>query len=93
MNFLVWNLRGLNSQRKWDAIRNKIYEWSASIVCLQETKRESFDSGYIKKFCPRGLDKFEFSASVGASGGLVVVWNLVRYDGTLVYSNSYFITM
>lgn len=71
MHFLVWNVRGINSQRKWDAIRNKINECSASIVCLQETKRDFFYSDYIKKFYLRSLDMFEFFPSVGASGGLL----------------------
>lgn len=61
LNIMVWNVRGINSQSKWDAIRDKISESSASIVCLQETKRENFDIAYIKKFCPRHLDQFEFS--------------------------------
>lgn len=41
-NVLVWNVRGINSQNKWDCIIDKISESAASIVCLQETKRESF---------------------------------------------------
>lgn len=49
-NFLVWNVRGLNSQQKWDALRDKINESNASVVCLQETKRNSFDRDYIRKF-------------------------------------------
>lgn len=93
MNLLVWNVRGINSQGKWDAIRDKIHECSASIVCLQETKRDYFDDDYIKKFCPRSLDKFSFAPSVGDSGGLVVIWNSARYIGTLIHSNSYAITM
>lgn len=60
MKFLVWNVRGINSQRKWDAIRDKIAESGASMVFLQETKRGHFDHDYIRHFCPRHLDKFEF---------------------------------
>lgn len=43
INILAWNVRGINSQGKWDAIRAKIDESAASIVCLQEIKRESFE--------------------------------------------------
>lgn len=75
LNFLVWNVRGINSQRKWDAIRNKIAEDAASIVYLQETNRESFDDAYLRKFCPRHLNAYEFSPSVGASGDLAIIWN------------------
>lgn len=93
MNILVWNVRGINSQMKWDALRDKILESKASIVCLQETNREFFDEAYIKKFCPRHLDKFEFFPSEGASGGLLIVWNSRWYDGLLLVANSYSITV
>jgi hypothetical protein len=39
------------------------------------TKRSSFDHSYIKKFAPKRFDKFAFSPSVGASGGIFVGWN------------------
>jgi len=51
-NILCWNIRGLNNQDKWDALRYKIDESSFSVLCLQETKRESFDMAYIRNFAP-----------------------------------------
>lgn len=69
--FLSWNARGINSQAKWDSIRNKIDELACNIMSLQETKKKNFDDSYIKKFCPRHLNKFVFSPSNGASGGLL----------------------
>lgn len=74
-------MRGINSQDKWDAIRDKIAESACQIICLQETKRDAFDHFYIKKFCPRNLDKFVWSPSDGASGGLLTVWNSNVFDG------------
>jgi exonuclease III len=44
-----WNLRGINSEKKWLALYNKIEESGCDIICLQETKREPFDLAYIKK--------------------------------------------
>lgn len=44
-------------------------------MCLQETKRADFDASYISKFCPRHLNKFAFLPSVGASRGLLAIWN------------------
>jgi exonuclease III len=92
-NCLGWNVRGINSQSKWDAIRNKISESHCAIVCLQETKRERFDESYLKRFCPAHLDRFEFSPSVGASGGLITIWNDRLFDGELVSFNSYSVTV
>lgn len=74
-NILNWNIRGINDPMKWTALANKIEESQCSIVCLQETKKESFDSSYIKNFCPRRIAKFAFLPSVGASGGLLIAWN------------------
>jgi exonuclease III len=51
---LCWNVRGINSQEKWDAIRSKILESSCDIVCLQETKKESFDSQLSRNFVLQG---------------------------------------
>jgi exonuclease III len=92
-NILVWNIRGINSQAKWDAIRAKIAESSCQVLCLQETKRELFDSLYLKKFCPKHLNCFAFSPSVGASGGIITIWNGKIFDGTVVHSNGYYVTM
>jgi exonuclease III len=86
---LCWNIRGINSENKWDAIRSKIAESNCDIVCLQETKRESFDSLYVKNFCPPSLDCFEFVPSVGASGGSLVAWNGSKFVGSLAFQNDY----
>ena len=37
------------------AIRHKVEESAAGIVCIQETKRENFDLAYIHKICPQNL--------------------------------------
>ena len=81
---LFWNVRGINSQEKWDAIKDKINESACQVLCLQETKRETFDSFYIKKFCPRNLDQFAYFPFVGASGGLLTMRNSSLFDGTIV---------
>lgn len=89
---LVWNIRGINSQEKWDALRSKINESACHIICLQETKREQFDFFYLKNFCPRNFDGFFYSPSIGASGGLLTIWNSRMFSASLVQSNSYAIT-
>jgi exonuclease III len=50
---LNWNLRGINSEKKWLALASKIQESGCDIICLQETKRESFTMEYIKKIAQR----------------------------------------
>ena len=63
-----WNVRGLNSDRKWNSIRDKDVESKSEIICLQE-KKDSFDLSFIKNICPTEFDCFEFLPLVGASGG------------------------
>ena len=70
-NILNWNIRGMNSEDKCLALRQKIDESDCNIVCLQETKRETFDTAYLKKFCPSRINNFAFLPSVGASGGFL----------------------
>ena len=72
---LNWNIRGINSELKWIALAAKIEECGCDIICLQETKRDNFDTEYIKKVCPKKFNRFEFLPSVGASGGIIIIWN------------------
>jgi exonuclease III len=80
-NILCWNIRGLNATDKHDAVRNKIEESGCSIICLQETKLQSVDMHIVKKFTPRRYDKFDFVPSLGASGGILVIWNSAHFLG------------
>ena len=83
-NVLCWNVRGLNSEARQRAVRQKIEESQCSIACLQETKCSSFESRSIKSFCPKRFDSFACSPSIGASGGILVVWNSAIFSGTLI---------
>jgi exonuclease III len=86
---LSWNVRGINSEQRWEAIRGKVIEAKCDILCLQETKRASFDEHYIRKFCPRSLDDFAFLPSTGNSGGSLIVWNSSKFFGHLSFQNEY----
>jgi exonuclease III len=86
---LNWNLRGINSEKKWLALANKISESNYDIVCIQETKRESFDDQYLRNFCPKKLNKFEFIPSVGASGGIIIIWNGSLFNGEVDFQNEF----
>jgi exonuclease III len=67
---ICWNIRGINSSSKWNVIRSKIHESTCDILCLQETKREIFKAGNMKKFLAPSFDAFEYVPSIGASGGI-----------------------
>ena len=92
-NILNWNVRGINSSDKWLAISNKIEESQCSVICLPETKREVFDISYLRKFAPKRINKFEFSPSIGASGGLLVAWNDAMFQGECLFKNDFSISI
>ena len=83
----------MNSDKKWNSVRDKVVESGSEIICLQETKKESFDSGFIKNICPLDFDSFECLPSVGASGGILVVWKSSAFTGHMVFSNNFAISI
>ena len=88
-NVLNWNIRGINDPKKWTTVNNKIEESQCAILCLQETKRETFGVAYIRNFCPTRFNKFEYLPSIGASGGLLVVWNGALFSGKQNFQNRF----
>lgn len=88
-NVLCWNIRGINAENKWESIRNKILESNCDIISIQETKRDFFDLGYIRKFCPMSFDDFCFLPSTGASGGILVAWKSSIFAGHMVFQNRF----
>jgi hypothetical protein len=94
VNYLEWsvlshNVRGINSTTKWNAIRCSIRDVGCDVICLQETKKEFFDSAYLKNFCPSQFDSFAFVPSVGNSGGSVIIWKSSKLSGNVIFQNNY----
>lgn len=75
----------MNSKEKWLALSNTINETCCEIICLQETKREHIDSNLVRKFCPKRINKFDYHPFNGASGGLLVAWNITLFHGVKVF--------
>jgi exonuclease III len=92
-NVLCWNIRGLNDRDKWHSIRNKIEESCANIFCLQETKREIIDLQFFRNFAPKRFDSFDFSPSVGASGGILVCWASNHFSGSTVEKHPFALSL
>lgn len=90
---LSWNVRGVNSDRKWDLIRSKVIESQCDIICFQETKKENFDDAFLRKICPPEFDKYEFLPSVGASGGCITIWKGNKFAGTVSFTNEFNISI
>lgn len=56
-------------------------------------KHSAYDTPFIRKFVPKRFDKFEFIPSVGASGGILVVWNSSHFLGQVVHTMPFAITI
>jgi hypothetical protein len=89
---LTWNVIAMNYSHKWSAIRNTI-ESCCVAFCFHENKRSVIDSNFLKNIYPRRYNKFVFYPSDGASGGLLIVWNGTLFDGVVIDSNRFAITV
>lgn len=90
---MTWNVRGINSDWKWEPIKNKILNAGCDIICFQETKKEGFDNQFLGKFCPRFIDDFIALPSHGNSGGILVAWNSHLFEGELVFFNDFAVSV
>jgi hypothetical protein len=93
-NYSEWsvlshNVRGINSSVKWNGIRRAIRESGCDVICLQETKKELFDTAYLKNLCPNHFDSFAFVPSVGNSGGSIIIWKSSKLAGNVIFQNEY----
>lgn len=83
----------MNAENKLLSLRQKIDESDCQVLCLQETKKENFDLSEIKKFAPKRFDSFAFSPSMGASGGILIVWASRTFSGILKEVNPFSVTV
>lgn len=74
-NILCWNVRGLNSKARQDAVRNLVTSSHVDVVCIQETKMTKISRGAILSTLGSDFTHFVELPSVGASGGILVAWH------------------
>jgi exonuclease III len=86
INFLGWNVRGLNDQDRRDTVHETIAASTCHIVCLQETKLESisaFDASYIGG---HRLRSFAERPAVGTRGGILLLWDDTKIQMSNIHS-------
>lgn len=74
MKFLSWNVCGLDSWRKRALIKNLIQQQNPNLVLIQETKKSSITSTLIKYIWSSSHIGWSSLDSVGASGGILILW-------------------
>ena len=85
LRMLLWNVRGLNDLRKRDVFKFFLRDWRCDLICLQETKLEVVSLSVIRSLWGNFSIGFVFLKVIGASGGIIVMWdkstfNLVSYS-------------
>jgi exonuclease III len=74
ISWLVWNVRGLNSPARCDAIFQLVLLSGASVVCFQETKLQVVSRAIIDRCLGRAFDGFFYLPAVGTRGGILIAW-------------------
>jgi hypothetical protein len=80
MKVISWNVRGLGRVDKRKEVRNLVREKNPLIVCLQETKLQVCDDSLCAAMWVSSLVGFSFRPSVGASGGLLTIWDTAEVE-------------
>jgi exonuclease III len=75
LRIISWNVRGLNDREKRRRIHNSLRMWKGDVVCLQETKMESISTRVVRSIWGSPFVGWEFQASKGASGGMLLMWD------------------
>ncbi|GMI76747.1 hypothetical protein HRI_001344000 [Hibiscus trionum] len=77
MNSLLfcWNVRGLGKPEKVRAVTKVLKSSKAKIAFLQESKISQFAPNLIKRLKGRLFSECVLSPSVGASGGIISLWD------------------
>lgn len=76
LNMLSWNVHGLNDPAKCSNIKLSLLTLSPFVICLQESKLVVLDVFKSSSFLPATHSMHTVMApSIGASGGLVIVWD------------------
>jgi len=76
MQLLSWNVKGLGGAGKKKEVCNLVREKKPFILCLQETKLLVIDAFVCKSIWGDGNVDYSYQPSVGASGGIVTLWDL-----------------
>jgi exonuclease III len=75
MKIISWNIRGLGGLEKRKEVRKLVGDLCPSILCLQETKLQTCDVPLCLSLWGNSPHAFSYRHSVGASGGLLTLWD------------------
>jgi exonuclease III len=80
MKIVSWNVRGLGRVDKRNEVRKLVREKTPFVLCLQETKLQACDDLGCAAVWGSLQMGFSFRPSVGASGGLLTIWDTTEVE-------------
>ena len=72
---MSWNVRGLNSAAKREAIREVAAAHRLAILCVQETKIETWDQTLVRDVGGSWLGDCVVLPAIATRGGVAIFWN------------------
>jgi len=75
MSLVSWNVWGLGGWEKRKEVKDLVKEKLPFVLCLQETKLQLIDGFLCTSLWGNSKHDYSYSSSVGASGGLLTVWD------------------
>ncbi|GMJ03184.1 hypothetical protein HRI_003987600 [Hibiscus trionum] len=93
MKLISWNVRGLGGSAKRRYVREVLRKNDVDMAMLQETKLEEWPKSWLANLW--GTDNFEsvFAPSISASGGILVMWEVSKFNLEQVEVERNFIVM
>ena len=75
VNFISWNVRGLNYPDRRATVHETIAATSCHLACLQETKLAAMDQFTAAFLGGARLKSFAQRPAVGTRGGILLLWD------------------
>ena len=73
---LCWNVRGLNSPAKRNAVREFVVESKVNLVCLQEMKLAHVSDSIVLDTLGPQFEDYYFLPATGTRGGILLAWRI-----------------
>ena len=89
INFLSWNVRGLNCPDRCSTVNATIASSSCHVVCLQETKLGNIDRFTAASLGGQRLRSFAQRPANGTRGGILLLWDDLLVDVSDISLNTY----
>ncbi|KAK8358860.1 hypothetical protein V6Z12_A04G052900 [Gossypium hirsutum] len=75
MRIITWNIRGLGSASKIEAVSRVVRMNGADVCLIQETKMDSMSVELVRKIWGDDCFDFKYVAAVERSEGLLMIWD------------------